>query len=56
MLRLFFAALSCAFGFLGCAMILMGGPSAALLSVGEKCAERVDRAEGQGLNREATAD
>jgi hypothetical protein len=56
MLRLFCAALACAFGFVGCAMILIGGPSAALLSVGEKCAERVDRAVGQRFSREVTAD
>jgi hypothetical protein len=39
-LRLSFALLTCAFGFLGCTMIMVRGPSAALLSVAMKCADR----------------
>jgi hypothetical protein len=38
--RLSFAVLTCAFGFLGCAMIMVRGPSVALLSVAMKCADR----------------
>ena len=41
MLRLPFAVLTCGFGLLGCAMILMRGPSAAVLWVAMKCADRV---------------
>ena len=58
MLRLSFAVLPCGFGFLGCVMILVRGPSAALLSVAMKCADYADRpdpAQGQTLDAEVTA-
>jgi hypothetical protein len=41
-LRLPFAVLACAFGFLGCVMILARGPSAAILWVALKCADGVE--------------
>jgi hypothetical protein len=41
MLRVSFAAFTCAFGFLGCVMVLLRGPSTALLTIALKCADRV---------------
>ena len=59
MLRLLFAVLTCGFGFLACVMILVRGPSDALLSVAMWCADNVDRPDhphhGKAFDAEMTA-